>query len=123
MTDLKQYQEGIYLKNKKDSGWTVAHLFLEYVWPTSCQVAHQPGGHCWQPLSAHCVKHLMPVTAHCLVACWVGSSVRVVFCVFVTFPCGVLGQVWYLIVSIVSIPYLCILTYFNKNANSNNKCQ
>ena len=31
-------------------------------------------------------------------------------CVFVTFPCGVLGQVWYLI---VSIPDLCLL-YFNK---------
>ena len=30
-------------------------------------------------------------------------------CVFVTFPCGVLGQVWYLI---VSIPDLCLLPYF-----------
>ena len=32
-------------------------------------------------------------------------------CVFVTFPCGVLGQVWYLI---VSIPDLCLLTYLYK---------
>ena len=32
-------------------------------------------------------------------------------CVFVTFACGVLGQVWYLI---VSIPDLCLLTYFYK---------
>ena len=32
-------------------------------------------------------------------------------CVFVTFICGVLGQVWYLI---VSIPYLCLLPYFDK---------
>ena len=31
--------------------------------------------------------------------------------VFVTFPCGILGQVWYLI---VSIPDLCLLTYFDK---------
>ena len=31
-------------------------------------------------------------------------------CVFVTFPCGILGQVWYLIVSIHDI---CLLTYFN----------
>ena len=31
-------------------------------------------------------------------------------CVFVTFPCGILGQVWYLI---VSIPDLCCLSYFN----------
>ena len=30
-------------------------------------------------------------------------------CVFVTFPCGILGQVWYLI---VSIPDLCSLSYF-----------
>ena len=30
-------------------------------------------------------------------------------CVFVTFPSGILGQVWYLI---VSIPDLCCLSYF-----------
>ena len=30
-------------------------------------------------------------------------------CVFVTFPCDILGQVWYLI---VSIPDLCRLSYF-----------
>ena len=35
-------------------------------------------------------------------------------CVFVTFQCGVLGQVWY---SIVSILYLCILLYFDYLAN------
>ena len=32
-------------------------------------------------------------------------------CVFVTFPYGVPGQVWYLI---VSIPDLCLLLYFVK---------
>ena len=32
-------------------------------------------------------------------------------CVFVTFPFGILGQVWYLI---VSIPDLCQLSYFLK---------
>ena len=32
-------------------------------------------------------------------------------CVFVTFPCCILGQVWYLI---VSIPDLCRLSYFVK---------
>ena len=31
------------------------------------------------------------------------------YCVFVTSPCGVLGQMWYLI---VSIPDICLLTYF-----------
>ena len=30
-------------------------------------------------------------------------------CVFVTFPCGILGQVWCLT---VSIPYRCCLSYF-----------
>ena len=33
-----------------------------------------------------------------------------VYCGCVTFPCGILGQVWYLI---VSIPDLCHLSYFN----------
>ena len=31
------------------------------------------------------------------------------YCIFVTFPCGILGQVWYLI---VSFPDLCLLSYF-----------
>ena len=35
-----------------------------------------------------------------------------VFLCFVTFPGGVLGQVWYLI---VSIPKLCLLLYFRYN--------
>ena len=30
-------------------------------------------------------------------------------CVFITFPSGILGQVWYLI---VSIPDICRLSYF-----------
>ena len=30
-------------------------------------------------------------------------------CVFVTFPCVILGQVWYVT---VSIPDLCIISYF-----------
>ena len=38
-----------------------------------------------------------------------GSLVSHVFLCFVTFPCGVLAQVWYLI---VSIPELCLLLYF-----------
>ena len=32
-------------------------------------------------------------------------------CVFVTSPCGILGQMWYLI---VSVPDLCHLSYFYK---------
>ena len=38
-----------------------------------------------------------------------GSLVCDVLLYFVTFPCGVLGLVWYLI---VSIPDLCLLTYY-----------
>ena len=37
-------------------------------------------------------------------------SFVVLNCVVVTFPCGILGQVWYLI---VSIPDLCPLSYFH----------
>ena len=40
-------------------------------------------------------------------------------CVFVTFPCGILGQVWYLI---VSIPDLCHLCYSNLNVLSSREC-
>ena len=32
-----------------------------------------------------------------------------VYCIFVTFPCGILGQVWFFI---VSFPDLCRLSYF-----------
>ena len=35
-------------------------------------------------------------------------------CVFVIFPCGILSQVWYLI---VSIPDLCRLSYYEKLLN------
>ena len=38
-----------------------------------------------------------------------------VYCIFVTFPCGILGQVWYLI---VLFPDLCHLSYF-KCSHSN----
>ena len=38
-------------------------------------------------------------------------------CVLVTFPCGILGQVWYLI---VSIPDLCRFHYLN-TVESNNQ--
>ena len=38
------------------------------------------------------------------------------YCVFVTFPCGVLGHEWYLIVSISD---LCLLTCFEYDAFSN----
>ena len=39
------------------------------------------------------------------------SLLLVMFIVFLFFPCGILGQVWYLI---VSFPDLCHLSYFYK---------
>ena len=48
-----------------------------------------------------------------VVTCWGEADLMaflyvILSCVFVTFPFGVLGQVWYLI---VSIPDLCLLPY------------
>ena len=41
-----------------------------------------------------------------VVTCWERADLLALFC---HFPIGILGQVWYLI---VSIPGLCTLTYF-----------
>ena len=70
---------------------------------------------------AHCfviyaVCHAI-LSVHCnlVVTCWERAGlltllyVMFLFC-FSTFPCGVLGHVWYVI---VSIPELCLLTYFD----------
>ena len=51
-----------------------------------------------------------------MVTCWERADLLtdllyvMFYCVFVTFPYGSLGQVWCLI---VSIPDLCILSYFD----------
>ena len=48
-----------------------------------------------------------------VVTCWKRARLLAlvgdVNCIFVTFSCGILGQVWYLI---VSFPDLCRLFYF-----------
>ena len=49
-----------------------------------------------------CVCHAF-TSVHCclVVACWERADLLALVCdvcVFVTFPCGILGQVWYLIV-------------------------
>ena len=61
-----------------------------------------------------CVSHAFASVNCCLVViCWERADLLAivgdVFCIFVTFPCGILGQVWYLI---VSFPDLCRLSYF-----------
>ena len=54
-------------------------------------------------------------SVHCclVVTCWERADLLALvcdaYCGFVTFPCGILGQVWYLI---VSSPDLCHLFYF-----------
>ena len=67
-----------------------------------------------------CVSNAFAAVHCCLVVtCWERADllalVSDIYCISVTFPCGILGQVWYLI---VSFPDLCILSYFNKYITS-----
>ena len=67
-----------------------------------------------------CLAFVMPLCASvymCLVViCWERSDLLALVCGVLLwvchFPIGILGQVWYLI---VSIPNLCTLTYFKLN--------
>ena len=71
-----------------------------------------------------CVWHAF-VSVHCwlMVTSWERADllalVVMFYCVFVTFPCGIQGQVWYLI---VSIPDLCHLSYFEKSVREKKDC-
>ena len=53
----------------------------------------------------------LSVRCSLVVDCWERADLLALFCdaccVFVTFPCGIQGQVWYLI---VYFPYLCCLS-------------
>ena len=68
--------------------------------------------HFW--LFVSCVSHAF-ASAHCclVVTCWERAALLAlvgdVYCIIVTFPCGILGQVWYLI---VTFPDLCCISYF-----------
>ena len=59
--------------------------------------------------SCFCVCSLLP----CVVTCWERADILAlvgdVYCIFVTFPCGNLGQVWYLI---VQFPDRCRFSFF-----------
>ena len=60
---------------------------------------------------------VLSVQCSLVVNCWERADLLALLCVmfpcdFVTFPYGVLGQVWFLIVSISDI---CLLPYFYKN--------
>ena len=61
---------------------------------------------------------VLPVPCSLVDACWERADLLALLCVvlslvFVTFPYGVLGQVWYLIM-IVSVPDICLLPYCEK---------
>ena len=65
-----------------------------------------------------CVSYHTVLSVPCshVVTCWERADLLALLyvmfsCVFVTFPYGVLGQVWCLI---VWIPVLCLLSYFMK---------
>ena len=69
-------------------------------------------GHTWE--SDKNTRNVMSVSCSLEVTCWERADLLAIlyvmfYCVFVTFPFGVLGLVWYLI---VSIPDLCLLPYF-----------
>ena len=60
---------------------------------------------------------VLSVPCSLVATCWETADLLALLCVmfscvFVTFPYGVFGQVWYLI---VSIPDLCLLPYFVRN--------
>ena len=61
-----------------------------------------------------CVSHAF-ASVHCwfVVNCWERADLWAldgdVCCIFVTFPCGILDQLWYLI---VSFPDLRLISYF-----------
>ena len=56
-------------------------------------------------MSVHCC-----LVVTCLERADLLALVGDVYCIFLNFPCGILGQVWYLI---VSFPDLCRLSYFD----------
>ena len=67
-----------------------------------------------------CIFHALAYVHCCLVAtCWERADflalVGDVYCIFRTFPWGILGKVWYLI---VSFPDLCHLSYFAQGHNA-----
>ena len=66
-----------------------------------------------------CVSHIFVSVYCCLgVTCWERADLLAHdgddYCNFVIFPCGILGQVWFLI---ASFPGLCFLCYISHKVN------
>ena len=69
-----------------------------------------------------CLSSVMSVYCSLVVTCSERADLLALLyvmfsCAFVTFPYGVLCQVWYLI---VSIPDLCLLSYFKNHQQTTN---
>ena len=68
------------------------------------------------------------MSVHCclVVTYWDRADISALFgdvyCIVITFPCGILGQLWYLI---VSFPDLCRLSYFDQRCDlgANDQCK
>ena len=63
-----------------------------------------------------CVSHVFASVHCCLVVTCTERADLLAFvcdfyCIFVTFPCGILGQVWYLIISFADLSRLSYLVY------------
>ena len=106
----------IHIRNKGEVGTLKLVFTLTYFfyWPL------HGGASFADPFIYLCLMFVVMLS--CLVAtCWeraiLLALLNVMFsCVFITFQCGILGQVWYLI---VWIPDCCLLIYFHVELMSN----
>ena len=78
----------------------------------------QDGASVMDHFSYLCIVFVMLFPAHFSLVVTCGGRANLLallnvmfYCVFVSFPCGVMGQMWILIVSITDI---CLLTHFQR---------
>ena len=116
MTPAHHKSEGLQISWYIEKLWTVMCVLT---WRQYCFSCGSCQFRCW----CHCLRNLrtgcmifnrFPSVHCCLVVTWreradLLALVCDVYCDFVTFPFGILGQVWY---SIVLIPDPCCLPYF-----------
>ena len=94
------------------NGYVVANEHI----PNIFETLHRKTSYFFCGSFVSCVSHAFAFVHCCLVVtCWKRTDLLAldvdVYCIFVTFPCGILGQVWYLI---VSFPNLCRLSYLDR---------
>ena len=87
----------------------ISFLNIDYFLIVLSMIIHSSvGDHLFVFVS--CVSHALLSCGHLWERTDLLANVDDVNCIFVTFPCGILDQVWYMI---VSFPDLCRLSYFN----------